>query len=162
MATDPIEASKIADTEPNTKPTDVQDQLEALITVNTDAADGFTAAADAVDDAAITGMFSRFAEERRRFAHELEDVAATFGGASENGSVLAAMHRAWISVKDSFTSGDRAILEAVATGEEHAADVYGDAMDADLPPQVGAVVSRQFERIQTIRRTIDGMLTVDA
>jgi uncharacterized protein (TIGR02284 family) len=162
MATDPIQASKIADTEPNTAPTDIQDQLEALITVNTDAADGFTAAAAAVDDAAVKGMFSRFADERRTFAQELTDVAATFGGASKNGSVLAAMHRAWISVKDSFTTDDHAILEAVATGEEHAADVYSDAMATDLPPQVATVVSRQFERIQTIRRTIEGMISVDA
>lgn len=157
MATEPIEASRIADPHPQLASTDIQEHLEALITVNRDAADGFETAAKAIEDPATTSTFLRFAGERRRFVSELLEAAEPFGGASTGGSITAALHRSWIAIKDVLTSGDEAIIEATLTGETHAADVYGAALASKLPPQLDALVTRQFERIQIVRKQVGAM-----
>lgn len=159
MATEPIQASRVADPDPDLTSTDTREHLEALITVNRDASDGFETAAGAIEDPETTSRFMRFASERRRFVSELLEAAEPFGGASTGGSITAALHRSWIAIKDAVTTDDEAILEAVRTGEEHAADAYEAALGSDLPPQLDAVVTRQFDRVQEVRAQLDDLPT---
>lgn len=135
------------------------DAVTDLIQIDTDAAEGFEQAAEALDNPAHKMVFKRFAGERKKFATQL--VAASrpyYGDLDTNGSVAAGLHRAWISVKDALTSGDHAILAAAETGEDHAVETYEAALECELPTDLRRIVERQYadvkqahDKVRTLR-----------
>jgi uncharacterized protein (TIGR02284 family) len=137
------------------------DAVNDLIQVDTDAAEGFEKAADALNDPAHKMVFKRYAGERRKFATQLVTASQPYyGSVDTNGSVAAGLHRAWISVKDALTSGDHAILAAAESGEDHAVETYQAALERDLPRDLRRIVERQYadvkqahDHVRTMRDT---------
>jgi uncharacterized protein (TIGR02284 family) len=71
------------------------------------------------------------------------------GDPEDSGSVLGAVHRGWVSVKDALSvHSDRAVLEEAERGEDHALARYRKALKADLPEHVRALVQRQLAGAQ--------------
>lgn len=55
-----------------TLPPDTVEKLQDLIRINIDACEGFKTAADAVEDQKLTSLFGDYAQQRDRFATELQ------------------------------------------------------------------------------------------
>src|SRR5205085_2051257 len=95
-------------------------QKEIISTVNNlietlkDGQEGFRQAAEAVKDPQLKSLFSEYAQQRSRFANELQSQAKSLGETEpeESSSAAGAMHRAWINIKSVATSGDDAAILA--------------------------------------------------
>jgi uncharacterized protein (TIGR02284 family) len=126
--------------------------LEGLISILEDGKLGYTNAAEHVDSPAIKTDFLEYARERALFIVEIQDEINKLGKSTDTagGGPLGAIHRAWIDIKSSFTSGDtEAIINACVTGEEAAVDKYKSALAKnELEASQIAVVSKQLNSIE--------------
>ena len=128
-----------------------------LIETLRDGEKGFAQAAEklgSTDRAYLAIQFQRYSEQRGNFANELEQMASRYGDdIDESGSVAAAVHRGWMSLKDAMTgSSASGVLDAAEQGEDHAVSEYEKALEADISPELRAVVTRQFA---DVKRTHD-------
>ena len=102
----------------------------------------------------IKSEFAEYARERALFIVELQDEINKLGKSTDTsgGGALGAIHRAWIDIKSTFTSGDtEAIINACITGEESAVEKYEDALKLEEMEQNQiAIVSKQLNSIKAI------------
>ncbi|GIZ08964.1 PA2169 family four-helix-bundle protein [Flavobacterium sp. UMI-01] len=126
--------------------------LNGLISILEDGKLGYTSAAEQVESPAIKSDFLEYARERALYIVELQDEINRLGKSTDTagGGPLGAMHRAWIDIKASFTSGDtEAIINACITGEEAAIEEYKNALEkGHLELNQIAIVSKQLNGIQ--------------
>jgi len=126
--------------------------FEGLISILEDGKLGYTNAAEHVDSPAIKTDFLEYARQRALFIVELQDEINRLGKSTDTsgGGPLGAIHRAWIDIKSSFTSGDtEAIINACITGEEAAIEKYKSALEKEeLDSNQIAIVSKQLNSIQ--------------
>jgi uncharacterized protein (TIGR02284 family) len=80
-------------------------------------------------------------------AGELRELIAQFGGdPAASGKILAATRRGWVNLHAALTQNtDEALVQECEHGEDHALEVYRNALDDHLPEIVRQVVLRQFE-----------------
>ena len=101
----------------------------------------------------IKTHFLEYARERALFIVELQDEINKLGKSTDTagGGPLGALHRAWIDIKSSFTSGDtEAIINACITGEEAAIEKYKKALKENkLGYSQTTVVEKQLVNIET-------------
>lgn len=128
---------------------DIVSQLNELIETSKDGEQGFRKAAADTRSAELVAVFNYGAQRCAEGARELQALVRTLGGDPEkSGSVTAAMHRGWLSVKEAVTSrDDKAILEEVERGEDYAKEQYRKALDMSLPSNVREVVERQYRGV---------------
>ncbi|MGF1665405.1 MAG: PA2169 family four-helix-bundle protein [Acidimicrobiia bacterium] len=127
--------------------------LEDLIETLEDGRKGFEQTADKLAEAERPDLAERmraFSNQRTRYSAELRSLAAGEGiTIDEDGSLAASMHRGWIALKDALSSNEAgAVLGAAETGEDAATRQYRDALAADLPPHIRAVVAEQAIAIE--------------
>ena len=138
-------------TDENTK--EVVSTLEGLISILEDGKLGYTNAAEHVESSAIKTDFLEFARERALFIVALQDEINKLGKSTDTsgGGALGALHRTWIDIKSSFTSGDtEAIINACITGEEAAIEKYKMALEkSELQASQIAIVSNQLSSIES-------------
>jgi uncharacterized protein (TIGR02284 family) len=66
----------------------------------------------------------------------------------KSGSVAAALHRGWISIREAITGrDDMAILEECERGEDYAKAQYRKALEQELPAAAREVVQRQYQGV---------------
>jgi uncharacterized protein (TIGR02284 family) len=120
--------------------------LNDLIETSKDGANGFRAAADAVESSEAKALFLSRVQLIERAVGELQDTVRRLGGDPERtGSVAATLHRGWIGLKSAVTGkDDAAIITECERGEELAVKNYEDALEKDLPADVRALVERQY------------------
>ncbi len=130
-----------------------------LIETLEDGKDGFAKgaeklAADGSPDVAMT--FREFSTQRARFADELGQLAQTYGDdINESGSVAAAVHRGWMSLKDALSGSDpQGVLDAAEQGEDHAVKKFEKALTEDISAGLRTVVERQFSDVQSAHDTV--------
>ena len=123
--------------------------LNELIETSKDGEKGFALAAKDSKEPPLTILFSEGEQSCRAAAAELQDQVRTLGGNPEDGgSMKAAVHRGWISIKSAATSRDsKAILEECERGEDYAKAKYADAVKQNLPEQVRTLVERQYQGV---------------
>jgi uncharacterized protein (TIGR02284 family) len=99
---------------------------------------------------AFAQKFNEFSAQRARFAEELRELARQYGDKiDEDGSMLGALHRGWMTIKDAVAGDDPAgVLDAAEQGEDHAKSEYADALKADISAHLRAVVERQAREVQ--------------
>jgi uncharacterized protein (TIGR02284 family) len=133
-------------------------QKEVISTVNglietlKDGEKGFKEAAEAVKDPQLKSLFQEYAQQRSRFATELQTQARSLGESDpeKTSSTAGAMHRAWINLKSAVTSGDdKAILSECERGEDSAVHEFEEAMQDGLTSPLRDIVSRQFSEIKS-------------
>ena len=118
---------------------------------------GFAEAAEKLRDgehpAEWATALQRLSDQRAGFWREIVDLGHDYGDdVDESGSVAAAVHRGWISLKDALTGDDaKAVLKAAATGEDHAVSEYEDALKMDLSAGFREVVVRQQAAVVAAR-----------
>lgn len=146
MAVDPAQSGTVGT---NDRDVDLDlDIIRDLVEVNRDAQKGFEESADNLEDPGLSETFRRLGAQRASFASELANAYPSTELTEEEGSVLGALHRAWIDVKNAFTEGDHAILAAAEVGEDHAVKTYEKALDSDLPERLEAIVRRQYSEVK--------------
>lgn len=123
--------------------------LNELIENSLDGEKGFALAANDSKDADLTNVFRQGEQSCRVAAAELQDQVRTLGGnPQDGGSMKAAVHRGWISLKSAASVRDsKAILEECERGEDYAKAKYGEALRQDLPPAVRELVERQYQGV---------------
>ncbi|OAQ42207.1 hypothetical protein A5893_03575 [Pedobacter psychrophilus] len=106
--------------------------LKGLINILNDGKEGFKDAISHVKSDELKATFLELSNERAAYAEELKAHLLQHGGSSDNdeGGVLGALHRSWLSIKEVFSSNeDAAILEAIETGEEAALEKYDTVLN---------------------------------
>lgn len=123
--------------------------LNDLLQTCRDGEEGFRLAAEHVEDEHLRILFNSYCEQRTQLARELRKELSRLGAApDDSGSVSAALHRGWMSIKDSITGqDDAAILAECERGEDVALEQYRKALECDLPSDVRRVVSRQHAAV---------------
>jgi uncharacterized protein (TIGR02284 family) len=116
--------------------------------------EGFEKAAGLVekDNPTTAATFRRLAQQRATFYGELQEMAKNYGDkVEESGSIAAALHRGWMSLKDAVAGSDpKGALDAAEQGEDHAVKAYEKALEeTDMSTELRTVVSRQFTSVKT-------------
>lgn len=125
--------------------------LNDLLTKNYDAEKGYKEAAEKIENSSLRGYFENQARNRYDFGHELKGLIAKYGGEPDKGTSIAGdLHRAWIAIRDAFSSGDQAIYDECIRGEESFSAEYGEVLaDEVLPLDVRQTVVKQKLSVDT-------------
>jgi uncharacterized protein (TIGR02284 family) len=108
---------------------EVISDLKTLLSLVNDGKEGYEHAAEVTENPTLKTLFKEMEGERIVYASELKAHIATHGGEADNedGGILGGLHRTWITVKQALTSKeDKAILEAITTGEKAAIAKYNE------------------------------------
>lgn len=126
------------------------DQLQDLVQINIDSRDGFRDAASQIPDAALATYFRELADERARQAEELQTyVELNNERPVKEGSFLAALHRSWISVRDSLASNEvHAVLAEAERGEDSIKNAYEEALRETAGSAVNDVLQSQYAQVK--------------
>jgi uncharacterized protein (TIGR02284 family) len=133
-----------------------------LIQTLEDGKDGFSKGAEKLegDDAAsIAATFRQFSAQRASFSDELQQLARAYGDQiEESGTVAAAAHRGWMTIKDLVAGSDpKGVLDVAEQGEDHAVKEYEKALAADISPELRTVVERQFTEVRAARDQVKAL-----
>lgn len=112
------------------KNSEVIDVLNNLIAKNYDAEEGYKEVAEMTDNPSLKAYLYSRSQQRYDFGHEIKAEIKRLGGEVDKGTtVLADMHRAWIKLKDVFSTNDEiALLAEAERGEENALEEYDEAI----------------------------------
>lgn len=106
----------------------LNDVLETLV----DSADGYEKAAEVADRPAFKQLFERRAASRRAMVADVRNHIVELGGTpDDDGSILANMHRTFLSIRAAIQDNDEAAIEAVDNGEEYLREKFEDALEND-------------------------------
>ncbi|GHF47992.1 uncharacterized protein (TIGR02284 family) [Deinococcus metalli] len=127
------------------------DKLNTLLGTLRDGEKGFADAADHATEARLKSLFTERSGQRAAMAAEVEAQITALGDRPrESGSVGAALHRAWLNVRDALTGrDDAAVVAEVERGEDVAVQNYQDVLDeTDLPATIRALVEKQYAQVK--------------
>lgn len=141
-------------------PNETLKALNYLIGTCIDGENGYREAADEATGSDLKTRLTRLGQQRASFRGELEQEVLRLGGdPKESGSVGAALHRAWLNVRDAVTGkGDAAILKESERGERAALDNYEDVLSRDLPANLKEIVARQHGEIQRAYSELESLV----
>ncbi len=120
--------------------------LQKLIQYNTDAFNGFREAAEDINNLRVQTLFRELANERSDLARELQNYVHCNGEeAEQDGSMMAAVHRAWIKVR-SVINGEKVfpVLCEAERGEDHIKAAYEEVLKDTAGSAVNDVLTRQY------------------
>ncbi|NPC55480.1 PA2169 family four-helix-bundle protein [Caenimonas soli] len=137
-------------TDGSATPEDVIGALNELLENARDGELGFREAAEHTKTPALSALFGRRAQDCREAAAELQEQIERLGGQVEQGgSVGGTAHRVWIQLRGLFGgASDETMLTECERGEDAALERYRKALKQNLPPEIHAMVQRQFEDAQ--------------
>lgn len=135
-----------------------------LVTTLKDGQKGYGEAAEKLTDSnrpEWAQTMTRFAQQRGQFAQEIVDLGHAYGDdVDESGSVAAAAHRGWLSLKDAVTGDEPSgVLDAAVQGEDHSVQAYEDALKEDLSDGFRTVVQRQHAEVLAARAEVKALQT---
>jgi uncharacterized protein (TIGR02284 family) len=137
--------------------------LNHLIQTCRDGERGFRYAANHATSLVVKELFLEIATQRQQFADALLPHAQRLGGETEaDGSVVGALHRGWMTVRDTLAPhDDGAMIREAERGERAAMAAYDEALESMLPPESRELVESQRAQIQHTYRRLNGVLTGD-
>jgi len=139
-------------------------KLQQLVQINLDSEKGFSEVSHDIKDKSISTVFTELGSQRRKNVLELEELIAWNGEVPvEEGSYLAAFHRAWISLRQLLTGGSSyAILAEAERGEDAIKKAYEDVLIATAGSAVNDVLTRQYaivkaghDRVRDMRNSLN-------
>jgi uncharacterized protein (TIGR02284 family) len=124
--------------------------LNNLLETTKDGEAGFRACAEGVTNPRLKAVFETAAQKCDEGAAELQAEIRRLGGEpAASGTVGGSLHRAWTNIKSAITGkDDHAVLAECERGEDVAKSAYEPALKEDLPPEVRAIVHRQYEGVK--------------
>lgn len=129
----------------------VGERLNDILAKTYDAEKGYKKAAENTDNTSLKTFFSRKSQERYDFGHSLKTEIKKFGQeVDKGGSVIGAMHRAWMDTKAFFSADDaESMLEESIRGEKSAVEEYEDVLkDTTLPSSTATLLLQQLNTIK--------------
>jgi uncharacterized protein (TIGR02284 family) len=111
---------------------------------------GFREAAQHAKSPALIALFGRRAQSCLQAVTELQEHIQRLGGKPDvGGTVTGAAHRLWVHIRGLFGgASDETMLVECERGEDAAVARYRSALKQNLPPDIHAMVQRQFEGAQ--------------
>jgi uncharacterized protein (TIGR02284 family) len=136
--------------------------LNGLLQTCRDGERGFRYAANHVRNPTVKALFLEIASQRDQFVGELLPHAQRLGGPAESdGSIVGALHRGWMTIKDAVgTHDDAAIIREAERGERMALAAYEDALNGMVPPTVRDVIERQCAHVRHGYNRVHALLAV--
>lgn len=133
-----------------------------LVETLKDGRTGFASAAEKLRDSdrpEVAATLERLSEQRETFARDIVAMGHEYGDdVDKSGTVTAALHRGWLSLKDALTGDDPSgVLGAAVTGEDHAVTEYEKALDEDLSDGFRSVVQQQHAAIVAARDEVKAL-----
>lgn len=121
--------------------------LNDLIETSKDGEQGFRTCAEDISDPQMKNFFTERAQSCTTAAAELQEMVISLGGNPETrGSASGGLHRRWVDIKSAITGkDDEAILNECERGEDVAVKSYRTALEKELPPDIRALVERQYQ-----------------
>lgn len=136
---------------------EVGEKLNDLLEKTYDAEKGFKKASENVNNAALKSYFTKKAQERYNFGHELKSELNAFGQEiDKGGSINGSVHRTWMDVKALFSSdNEESMLEEAIRGEKSAINEYSAVInETSLPNSTKSILESQKNRIENGLSTI--------
>lgn len=108
---------------------------------------GFRTCAEHARSEALKALFTRRAAGCAEAAAQLQTLVARLGGPPDDGgSASGALHRGWVTLRGTLAlDDDKAMLDECERGEDLAVARYRRALEEELPPEIEAIVRRQYE-----------------
>lgn len=133
--------------------------LQELITINLDSAEGFTHAAESIENRDIGMYFRRCGDRRRQFAGELQRTVGLNGTEpKDDGSVKGTVHRWWLDIRGTVTGGDEhGVLAEAERGEDAIKAKYEEIIKKTTGSPLNTVLHRQYASVKETHDTIRDM-----
>ena len=125
--------------------------LNSLIETTIDSVDGYRRSAQEATNSRFSAEFLERASEREQVVSQLRDRVRQLGGNPEDdGSVLAAAHRAFLSLRDKITgSDDKSIIAEIDHGESYLNGKWETALqDGGLSAETRSIVQRGYDSVR--------------
>ena len=125
--------------------------LNSLIETTIDSVDGYRRSAEEASSSRFSAEFLERANEREQVVSKLRDRVRQLGGDPEDdGSVLAAAHRTFLSIRDKITGGsDESVIAEVDHGESYLNGKWETALKDDrLSAETRSLVQRCYESVR--------------
>ncbi len=121
--------------------------LSELLAVTRESETGFSACARSAQDRGLASALRARASRQAAAAAQISDLIDRLGGdPRERPRVIGASRRAWTDLESVVRlNDDDALLAQCEHGEDHALEIYRNALDDHLPDFVQQVIQRQFE-----------------
>ena len=126
--------------------------LNGLIATTIDSVDGYRTSASDVENPRFAELFTARASERSSVAEQLRGEVKRLGGNPEDdGTILAAGHRAFVNLKSAVTGrDDQAIVNEVERGEDHIKAKFEDALkDNSLAPESRTAIEAAYGSVKS-------------
>jgi uncharacterized protein (TIGR02284 family) len=124
--------------------------LNGLIETTLDSAEGYKEAAVDAKNPRFKLLFETRAMQRRQITAELKAEVRSLGGKPEDdGTVLAAAHRMFVSLKSAVMGSDESVVAEVERGEDHIKARFETALkDSALPAPVKLAIRNAHASIK--------------
>jgi uncharacterized protein (TIGR02284 family) len=137
--------------------------LNDLIETCKDGEQGYRTAAEGVGregDAELRTLLNAYAQQRARFAAELQNEVLRRGGdPAKSGHVSATFHRGWMNLKAAVSANsEAAIIEECRSGEHAAMRNYEDALKKNLPSDLFQIIEGQYAEIKLAHDRIRSLM----
>jgi uncharacterized protein (TIGR02284 family) len=121
--------------------------LTELLTVTRDGGYGFATCAEHAQNDDIKRMLASRCRRNAASAAELSEVIIGLGGdPAVRIRIIGAAYRGWANLHAALAlNTDAALIDECEHGEDHALEIYRNALDDHLPEFVRQIVLRQFE-----------------
>ncbi len=136
---------------------DLNNSLNHLIERNYDAEEGYKQVAENLKHPALKAILDKNIAERYRFGHDLKAIMKDLGMEIKKGtSIEGDVHRAWMSLKEAFSSNnDKALVEEALRGEKVAEEAYKEVLANDaLQPGHADILRNHLESITSSKRDL--------
>lgn len=125
--------------------------IQNLIEINIDSSKGFTEAAEKVENTAIADLFRACGRERDANVAELKRITRINAEEPEDsGTVRGTMHRWWLNIRGTVTSGDEhTVLADAERGEDAIKHRYEDVLKKTAGSAVNDTLTRQYAQVKS-------------
>jgi uncharacterized protein (TIGR02284 family) len=136
--------------------------LNDLIEINNDRIKGYEKAINEIreEDAQLKDFFINCIAESSRFKMELGTEIQALGKDIDNdASTSGALHRTWISIKETFTGhSEKGILEECEFGEDAIKKAYDSALEEEsLPKYIREILNNQYTILLTAHNEVKAL-----
>jgi uncharacterized protein (TIGR02284 family) len=131
-----------------TSRTETAERLIELHQAQLDSTRVFREAARVVRDESVAAICDDLSRKRQVYAEELEQYLTEYES-EDHGSIRAAVHRAWLDLRASFsTDNPAAVLAEVLRGERRVRTAYEEAIAALAGSPVLGLIQRHLREIK--------------
>lgn len=125
--------------------------LNSLIETTLDSVDGYRRSAEEATSSRFSSEFLSRANEREQVVRQLQGEVRRLGGnPQDDGSILAAAHRAFLTIRDRATgSDDESVIAEVDHGESYLRGKWETALKDDkLSPETRRLVTECWNSVR--------------